>query len=266
MSYTISQPPEHLRPFVQYFWQASLDLDDQKSFTHISTASSCSGLQFYFDGGFGVAQQSTLESFERTAVFHGQTNEAQDFITNGSAGIFGVTLYPYALAALFAIPACELTNQLLTLRMLLGRKGTELAERIFIARNFAGRVEVMVRFLTERMDVTKQPDGRILNVLHFIDSQRGNTTTEKVLKTVFLSERQLERKFKEIVGLSPKAYARIVRFEHAKNRLETSQQSLTEIAVSCGYYDQAHFNHDFKALSGYNPKEYYQNYLPIKFT
>jgi AraC-like DNA-binding protein len=264
MSYKISEPPEYLRPFVQYFWQADFHLDNKESFTHISTASSCAGLQFYFDGGFKDARNSSFENFQKTAVFHGQTNGAQDFVTNGSAGIFGVKFYPYAIPALFAMPANELTNQMLTLNLLLGRTGNELAESIFTSNNFLERVGLMVRFLTKQIRLTKQLDGKIINAVHAINVQNGNTNTESLSKTVFLSQRQFERKFKEMVGFSPKSYAKIVRFEYAKNCFETNPQSLTDIAISCGYYDQAHFNHDFKTLCGYSPKEYYHNYSQIK--
>lgn len=264
MGYIRSEPPQHLRPFVQYFWQGEIDLDNKKSFTHISTASSCSGLQFYFDGGFSTAQNSSFESFEKTAVFNGQTNDAQDFITIGSAGIFGVKFNPYAIPALFAIPANELTNQMLTLNLLLGHKATKLAESIFFANNFIERVDMMIRFLTNQIGSTKHIDEKMIHAIHLINLQNGNIYTEGLSKSVCLSERQFERKFKQMVGFSPKSYAKIVRFEYAKNCFETNLESLTDIAISCGYYDQAHFNHDFKTLSGYNPKEYYQNYSEIK--
>lgn len=264
MSYTTSKPPEHLIPFVQYFWQAEFYFDNKTPFTHISTASSCSGLQFYFDGGIDQIRNSSFENFERLTVFHGQTTDAQDFITNGSAGIFGVKFYPYAIPALFTMPANELTNQMLSLNTLFGRKGTELAERIFVSADFGERTNVLVRFLTDRLHSRKELDGKIVNAVHLIDRQYGNINTESISKITCLSQRQFERKFKETVGFSPKSYAKIVRFEHAKNCFEFNPKSLTDIAISSGYYDQAHFNHDFKTLSGYNPKEYYHNYLRIK--
>jgi AraC-like DNA-binding protein len=264
MSYNISEPPQHIKPFVKYFWQAEFHLGSRKNFTHISTASSCSGLQFYFEGGFGTCQNRCFQNFERTAVFHGQTNEAQDFITNGGAGIFGVKFYPYAIPVLFAMPANELTNKMLTLNLLLGRKGTELVECIFFANNFSERVDMMVRFLTSQLGSTKQLDEKIINTAHIIDEQNGNININSLSKNVFLSERQFERRFKETIGFSARLYAKIVRFEYAKNCLGTNSQSLIDIAISSGYYDQAHLNHDFKILSGYNPKEYYHNYIEIK--
>lgn len=264
MHYNISLPPAHLSSFVQYFWQVQVDFANKKNFTHISTASSCSGLQFYFEGGFGNAQNSSFVSFEKAAVFHGQTNSPEDFITNGSAGIFGVKFYPFAVPLLFGVPATELTNQILTLDILLGSEGTALIERIYTARDFTERVDATSQFLINQMDVTKPLDGRIVDAVHLINLRNGITDLASLLKKVSLSERQFERKFNEMIGFTPKSYAKIVRFEYAKNCFETNTQSFTDIATLCGYYDQAHFNRDFKALSGHTPKAYHRNYSALK--
>jgi AraC-like DNA-binding protein len=265
LSYIILHPPEHLRQFVQYFWQAEINLESQTNFTHISTAQSRSGIQFYFDGGFATAQNSSFSSFEKTAIFNGQTNIAQDFLTTGSAGIFGVKFYPYGIYNLFKIPINELTNQIHTLRDLVGQKSSELAERIFIANDFSERVDLLTQFLEGQVRYDTPIDVRILKTIALIEERKGNLNIESLSKNVFLSERQFERNFKQIVGFPPKTFAKIIRFEYAKTCIEINNQSLTDIALSCGYYDQAHLNHDFKTLSGYSPKDYVRNYLKLQF-
>ena len=72
-----------------------------------------------------------------------------------------------------------------------------------------------------------------------------------------ISQRQLERTFKEYAGFSPKTFARILRFQSATNHYGTTKKTLTEIALDCGYYDQSHFIHDFSQFSGYTPSEYF---------
>ena len=63
------------------------------------------------------------------------------------------------------------------------------------------------------------------------------------------------RRFREHVGLPPKALARILRFERAAERLRGGAD-LSDAALDSGYYDQAHFNRDFKAFAGVTPTEY----------
>jgi AraC-like DNA-binding protein len=67
------------------------------------------------------------------------------------------------------------------------------------------------------------------------------------------SRRHLSARFGEDVGMTPKAFARMVRFERAVDRLRASDEELGVIAVDCGYYDQAHFNRDVRAFAGVAP-------------
>jgi len=73
-----------------------------------------------------------------------------------------------------------------------------------------------------------------------------------------LSSRQLGRVFSEQVGLSPKAAARLLRFERAMHLIRASDASLADIAFDAGYADQPHLTRDFQALAGASPRAYRQ--------
>ena len=71
---------------------------------------------------------------------------------------------------------------------------------------------------------------------------------------VFISKRQLEREFKSKIGISPKHYLRITRLNEVLRFLSNNQSmDLTSVAYHCGYFDQAHFIHDFKRITGKKP-------------
>ncbi|MEL7120775.1 MAG: AraC family transcriptional regulator, partial [Bacteroidota bacterium] len=85
------------------------------------------------------------------------------------------------------------------------------------------------------------------------------------------SEKQFIQIFKKYVGITPKQFHRIVRFNEILSMVEREEAiSWTHIATTCGYYDQAHFIRDFRHFSGINPKKYlkhigdYPNFYPIK--
>jgi AraC-like DNA-binding protein len=75
------------------------------------------------------------------------------------------------------------------------------------------------------------------------------------------SRRHLARSFGSELGLPPKALARVLRFEHAVGLMRSGRE-LADVAYSCGYYDQPHFNRDFRALAGTTPSDYLARALP----
>ncbi len=85
------------------------------------------------------------------------------------------------------------------------------------------------------------------------------------------SQKQFIQLFKKYVGITPKRFHRIVRFNKILSAVENKEQiSWTAIAADCGYFDQSHFIKDFQSFSGINPKKYlkdiedYPNFLPVK--
>jgi transcriptional regulator GlxA family with amidase domain len=87
-----------------------------------------------------------------------------------------------------------------------------------------------------------------------------NRAVSSVTDQIGLSERRFIRLFAEQVGLTPKLFCRVQRFQKVLRHIARSSSiDWTEIALSCGYFDQAHFIHDFRAFSGINPSLYVTN-------
>jgi transcriptional regulator GlxA family with amidase domain len=91
--------------------------------------------------------------------------------------------------------------------------------------------------------------------------RRGRGSVGDLAGTIGWSTRHLNTRFREQVGATPKAVARLLRFEHAVELLPTGE-SLSVIAFRCGYYDQAHLNRDFREFAGCTPVEYLQETSP----
>jgi transcriptional regulator GlxA family with amidase domain len=79
---------------------------------------------------------------------------------------------------------------------------------------------------------------------------------DELAADIGVSCRHLTRQFQRAVGLSPKEFGRVARFLHALQLLTTRNgQLLTDVALESGYFDQAHFNHEFRELAGMSPGE-----------
>ena len=194
-----------------------------------------------------------------TALLSGVQGPSQSyrrFTIDQPFGMFGVYLYPYAIPQLFGSPVYSLANQLPDLQSWLGADGAALEEQMMLARSNSRRVKIMTLFLEKRLKQYDPSIHPLTKAISGLINDKQSMRVHELSSTYFLSVRQFERKFKELAGLPPKLYTRILRFQAATQQYRGSK-SLTDIAYSCGYYDQSHFIHDFKEFSGLHTKAYF---------
>src|SRR5947209_16710340 len=169
----------------------------------------------------------------------------------------GYQLYLDLLAArqLLGVPAGELANRLVALEDVLGAFTTELTERLAAARGAEERHSIAQRLLTGRLSQDPARVPEIESALARLRATRGAVGIETLATEVGWSRRHLAARFREAVGLPPKALGRLIRVEHAAQRLRAGD-ALADIAYTSGYADQSHFNRDFRELVGCTPTEF----------
>jgi AraC-like DNA-binding protein len=255
MKYFTILPPTDLARYVRFFWVLEHDLADAEPYIHRTMADGCAEMVFHFKGRFDeILKTDESEPSFRSGI-HGQSQSFRRFRICEDFGIFGVYLYPFAIPALFGIPAAELSNQMPDLTTFLGNEGTELEERVMLASDHAERIHIVSEFLRNRNRDVHEP--AVFSVISSVIRSNGLAKIPDLAAQSFLSTRQFERKFLAFSGFTPKLFSRIIRFHSALNEYGNREKSLTEIAYECGYYDQSHFIHDFKAFSGEHPKTYF---------
>jgi AraC-like DNA-binding protein len=262
MKYYQIKPSKRLSPYVKYFWVGEAEASEEKHFTHYFVATSCSKIVFHYKGQFekiagGVLSKSFSSGMQGQSTINAQYRACEN------TGIFGIEFSPYAIPFLFSIPATELTNRFVDLKTFLGSKGQELEERIFLARTDQERVMLATQFLESSI---KMPGNLyVIEAISRINSSKGLINMNTFVKDLPVSQRQFERSFKEIAGFTPKTYARILRFESALGKFKDAN-SFTEIALDSGYFDQAHFIHDFTEFTGLQPKSYFKAIADLPFS
>ena len=193
--------------------------------------------------------------------------------TDEQTCVIGVSFRPGGAVPFLKLPSDELYNQHVELEDLWGRLARELRERALAATNPAEKVRVVELMLLERAAgmFVGQPVVEYA-VENFLAQPATSRITEVADKTGFSSRRFAEM-FREHVGMTPKLFCRVRRFQAVLKRI-TSGRSVnwTSTALDCGYFDQAHFIHDFRVFSGINPSKYlasykdfprHHNHLPI---
>ncbi|WP_217439743.1 MULTISPECIES: AraC family transcriptional regulator [unclassified Myxococcus] len=161
--------------------------------------------------------------------------------------------YPF-----FGVPMAHLTDRVVNLDTLWGEDGAHLRERMHESTTLAAKVQVLETALTERLrrgDVFEPASAHVVRrAVRAISQSQELPRIEALARGLGVSERQLRRAFDDVVGMSPKVYARIVRFQRA---MRASTRAATPdwgaIAAATGYYDQAHLISDFRSLTGVTP-------------
>ncbi|GAA3938474.1 hypothetical protein GCM10023085_19870 [Actinomadura viridis] len=172
----------------------------------------------------------------------------------GQRGI-QLDLTPLGAYTLLGTPMGALTNVAADLPDLLGPRAGELVERLAAAPGWAARFDLLDRFLLDRLTLGPSPAPEVERAWHLLASGGGCAPVAELAGEVGWSRRHLTQRFKEQIGLPPKVMARVLRFERALARMAAGGSGWADIAAGCGYYDQAHLNREFRALSGCTPSE-----------
>jgi AraC-like DNA-binding protein len=254
-------PAPQLGNLIQQYWVGEVTNALNGQFTHVATAQSRAQILFHYEGDFGSLHSSGRIEKNRVAGFYGPSLLPQPYATSSrKAGIFGIQLTPSAIPALFAMPASELVNQTLTLADVLGNQSAELEERILSAKTHPERAAVASAFFAKKRIRQQDKLRGVEHAVAYVHRMKGQVDIRSLASLACLSQRQFERNFKALTGFSAQTYLRILRFEQAVEKRPASKASLTDFSLECGYYDQAHFNHDFKLFTGLTPQAYFPDY------
>ena len=97
-----------------------------------------------------------------------------------------------------------------------------------------------------------------------LQADSGPIDIESLARQSHLSDRQFRRRFEAAVGVGPKRFSRLIRFQRVfGQRHEEDAQAWSQVALDCGYYDQAHFNRDFRAFTGVRPRDIVKDADPL---
>ncbi len=162
-----------------------------------------------------------------------------------------LALSPLGTRALFGVPAGQLADVDVHAAELIGRLGTELQERMQEARTWAERFRLLDAGLGRLVDPSRRPPAEVCHAWHLLRTSHGAARIADVARTVGWSERHLAARFRVEIGLTPKAAARVIRFDRARRMVPGSNGAL--VAATCGYADQAHLVRDFVGFTGLTP-------------
>jgi AraC-like DNA-binding protein len=196
---------------------------------------------------------------------YGQVKTFHDISLTGNINWIVVVLQPYGASHLWGVPATEWINCFFPAAEVLHARIQDVCHALMKAKQLNEQVQMLDNFLQQEMNKCKAPDPIIVQAVKQIEEYQGLVSVESLLQTLFVSERTLERKFNQAIGISPKRFIDIVRLNISAKRLQQMKEKrgLTGIAYDSGYFDQAHFTKEFKKITGVTPQQYHDHVRPL---
>jgi len=173
-------------------------------------------------------------------------------------------LSPLAAHTILGMDLAALGGGCVSLGDALGPTGERLADELRDARDWDARFDVLEHWLLRRLADGPRVDPVVARAFALLTASHGRSRIGSLCDELGVSARHLTRRFGAQVGLPPKAVARQLRFAAVRRRLEEpgGDRSWTEIALSAGYFDQAHLIRDFRELAGITPTEFIARRIP----
>ncbi|MFL9829751.1 helix-turn-helix transcriptional regulator [Flavobacterium sp. ST-87] len=241
MEYKIIKPYKDLEPFIHFYWELKgNDVEPQRERVF---PDGCAGILINLGDTCLTDNGSVSMEFGKTYIV-GAMNSFKDSFINCDTHLLGVCLKPATFANFYKYASQnELTNDTVEF---------EKYNSFDIDKIFDTPFHYFDRFYSERVKIKHSQLQPVINDIHLTN---GQISIYELSKKNFTTVRQLERNFKKHIGLSPKEYSNIIRFQNALRVIKSSKQdqSLLDIAYECGYYDHSHLCNEIKRNTGLLP-------------
>jgi AraC-like DNA-binding protein len=160
-------------------------------------------------------------------------------------------------------PIEDMTNRAFAPDEIFGAFARELTHRLYDATSWDARFECLDHALTTRIRHAREVPAGVRCAWHRLVASRGRSSIASIVQEVGWSQRHFTAQFKHEIGVSPKVFARMLRFGHVVRAIRAGRTAdLADLAVGSGYYDQSHLNRDVREFAGTTPGELLDSLLP----
>ena len=243
---------------IDAFFELASSLDQQEKQVDLILPDCTPGLLFVQRGRFSrINHGVSMNLVEGNFYLFGQKTKAVEYhFNNGAIDTFGLKLKPSSIFQLFGISAHEITNQVINVNELLGssmKSSSSIPQNGRIAEKINYLQNCLNHFSPNDLSPRLQLIDALLNDIHHT---QGTITIQSLATKYNIGYKKIERLFIKHVGLTPKLYARIIRFNHCvKLAKHYPFGRLTDVAYQNGFFDQTHFIKETKKFTGQIPSQ-----------
>jgi AraC-like DNA-binding protein len=252
MHYREFQPQPSLARFIECFWTLESESNLSESEPDSILPDGCVELILNFSAPFRELKEGGKEEEQPVHFVVGQMTHPVSIAPTGAVKLLGIRFHPGGTLPFFRIPMHELTNQIVELNSIDGK----LAAKIVVAASSSPtpslQIAAIEACLADRANSCDSDSG-ITGLAASAVRLGGRITVEKLSESAGIIGRQMERRFLREIGIGPKLFCRILRFQQVFRAVEHESMGWAAIAAECGYYDQAHLIRDFQQFARQTP-------------
>jgi AraC-like DNA-binding protein len=258
----VTSPASMLRPFIAQY--AGFRVSGLPPGAHFGLPSSDVDLIISLGRPIDVLRMPNPT--QRASTFIAFVSGLQDApaIVRQDSDALGLHIFikPFGVRAILGVPSVEITSLVLDFSDVWGTCAEELVEALVTADTWQQRFAVLDRAFISRLNPTS-PRREIAWAWQRMEKSHGSVGIQFLADEIGWSRRHFSECFGAAIGVSPKLAARVFRFERACRLIAEKRPSLADVALTCGYYDQAHFTREWNALAGCSPKAWIARELPF---
>lgn len=257
MQHVFVTPTSPLAAFIERFWYFSDAPAHQKvRIVPSGTIELVFNLNDDELGFYDTKESGTCKGFSG-AVFSGA--HARPLFVDSREHVVGVHFKPGGAFRFLGVPASELADTHVDLEAIWGKSSHDAREQLCAAANPAERFRVLEMALVAHLKNASGEHRAVRAALDIFRRDPSEAKTRDLAAHLGLSQRHFINVFSDQVGLTPKQFGRVQRFQRALELTRrNSAPNWAEVAATCGYYDQSHLIHDFQRFSGSSPTEFHR--------
>jgi AraC-like DNA-binding protein len=261
MKYRYILPSEPLKDYIDYYLIIEQANGDNKPVEVFPSPQA----EMVFTYGDAHASYSVIgtgeEHLTNDYAISGFFTQKATYRNQHNLGVIMVGFKPWGIQPFTGFSVSEITDYNLSLKDVYPAKIRVLEDEIRFVKSAEERIAVIERFLLDMLRYPKN-DRLIRESIIYINQSQGQATIKSLAKKFHLCEKQFKRRFVQSVGIQPKLFSRIVRFQHVLTLLNSMQVGLLDVAIRSGFYDEAHFIREFERFAVTTPKQYLINNQP----
>lgn len=243
-------PNQLLQPYIKYF--AISENETAQEYKVFPVPSLVIGFQYK---GKLATVKNNKESKLTSAGITGMADSFTVFKNSANIGTLLVYFTETGFTHFASHPANELFNLSISLDDIFDKGSVDtVEEKLSLANTDQQRIKIIERFLLAQLKDSKA-DKLIIEAVKLIYESKGTIRIKELNEKLFISQSPFEKRFRKIVGTTPKKFASIVRFNTVLNQMN-GIKSLSDICYENNFFDQAHFIKDFKQFTGETPENF----------